>query len=426
MKSDELALVFARVVAVVLTACGSDTTASTTPPTDGGIDPQDAGVVLLEGGAKLDANPDDPCSAVSIPPPDASDTCGDFVRYPCGLPPNTDIRQGCYMGVNDCAALCPDVHYSCTIYAEFCDADAGKAIPDKDGGVVIDCSICKGVAGRRPAGLLAASMPSKTALGAWLAETAHLEAASVHAFRQLARDLAAHGAPVSLIDGCASAISDEIRHARAVGRLARRFGGTFAKPRIAKVEARSFFEIARENAVEGCVRETFAALVATWQGQHALPEIADVFARIAEDETRHAALAWSVAEWAMPLLSVEERAAIARECEAVVAELDQSEDVPGAGLPDRSARRLLAGVFTELLTTLSAAVAPNESMRSGSESRSASCRRSASPRRWTRPATGRSGRSSAWPATPCSPRRTALVWTPPSRGSTSWWPSTST
>ena len=376
MKSDDLALVLARVVAVVLTACGSDTQSGTTTPTDGGVDGQDAGVVLLEGGAKLDANPNDPCSAVSVPPPDASDTCGHFVRYPCGLPPATDIRPGCYMGVNDCAALCPDVHYSCTIAAENCDADAGKAIPDKDGGVLIDCSICKGVAGRRPAGLLARAHPgreaaSKTALGAWLADTAHLEAASVHAFRRLALDLAAHGAPSGLVDACASAIVDEIRHAREVGRLARRFGGRFAKPRIAEVGARSFFEIARENAVEGCVRETFAALVATWQGQHALPEIAEVFARIAEDETRHAALAWSVAEWSMPLLSVEERAAIVAECEDVVRELDQNEDVPGAGLPDRSARLLLAGIFTELLPILSAAVAPNETMRSGSESRSA-------------------------------------------------------
>lgn len=372
MKSEELALVFARVVAVVLTACGSDTQNTSNGTPDAGDPGADAGTVLLEGGAKVDADPNDPCAAVSVPPPDASDTCGDFVRYPCGLPPATDIRAGqCYMGVNDCASLCPDVHYSCTLYADYCDGDAGKAIPDEDGGVLIDCSICKGVAGRRPAGLLAAPTTAPTALGAWLAETAHLEAASVHAFRRLARELAEHGAPAELIAACAPAAADEIRHAREVGRLARRFGGRFAKPRIAEVGVRSFFEIARENAVEGCVRETFAALVATWQGRQARPEIADVFARIAEDETRHAALAWSVARWSMPLLAAEERAAILSACEAAVAELDQMEEVPGAGLPDRSARRLLAGIFDELLPTLSEAFAPNESMRSGSESASA-------------------------------------------------------
>jgi hypothetical protein len=67
---------------------------------------------------------------------------------------------------------------------------------------------------------------------------------------------------------------------------------------------RSLEEMAIENAVEGCVRETYGALVALWQASHATdPVVAAAMVPMAEDETRHAELAWEVASWAEPLLS---------------------------------------------------------------------------------------------------------------------------
>jgi len=67
---------------------------------------------------------------------------------------------------------------------------------------------------------------------------------------------------------------------------------------------RSLYEI----AVEGCVRETFGALEATFQAKNANdPQIRRVMRRIAEDETRHAALAWRVAAWIEPRLSDRQR-----------------------------------------------------------------------------------------------------------------------
>jgi hypothetical protein len=66
--------------------------------------------------------------------------------------------------------------------------------------------------------------------------------------------------------------------------------------------------IAVENAVEGCVRETFGAVVAAWQAAHAGdPRIARTMARIAADETRHAALAWAIAGWMEPRLDARSR-----------------------------------------------------------------------------------------------------------------------
>ena len=47
--------------------------------------------------------------------------------------------------------------------------------------------------------------------------------------------------------------------------------------------------IAIENAVEGCVRESFGALLATWQAKTAGDaRVRAAMKRIARDETRHA------------------------------------------------------------------------------------------------------------------------------------------
>jgi hypothetical protein len=71
---------------------------------------------------------------------------------------------------------------------------------------------------------------------------------------------------------------------------------------------RSLESIARENAVEGCIHETFGALQLRWQAKHARAATdRRLFARIAADETRHAALAWLVAQWAEPLLDARAR-----------------------------------------------------------------------------------------------------------------------
>ena len=57
--------------------------------------------------------------------------------------------------------------------------------------------------------------------------------------------------------------------------------------------------LAIENEVEGCVRETYGALVATWQAVHARDrEVRATMKEIAREETQHASLAWEVARWA--------------------------------------------------------------------------------------------------------------------------------
>jgi hypothetical protein len=81
-----------------------------------------------------------------------------------------------------------------------------------------------GGCGRRPdgAGELAGRGPTPAA--AYLAACARLEAASVHAFARLARDLTAHGAPRALVRAAPRAAADEVAHAAVVGRPAARNG----------------------------------------------------------------------------------------------------------------------------------------------------------------------------------------------------------
>ncbi len=174
--------------------------------------------------------------------------------------------------------------------------------------------------GRRPAGLRAADpVACADALGRHFAVVARLEAASINAFLRLREELALHGADVALRDAALKSAMDEVLHTDVSTRLARRFGATPQPPRVEALPPRPLFEVARDNAVEGCVRETFGALVAHHQALHARDaEVRQEMARIAEDETRHAELSWAIDAWAREQLSASEREALSEAQRAAV------------------------------------------------------------------------------------------------------------
>ncbi len=205
--------------------------------------------------------------------------------------------------------------------------------------------------GRRPEGLLPTSSLRQTRnAGTFFADAARLEAASVFAFEQLENELRAYRAPRTLVRDARRARNDEVRHARMTRRLAKKNGGRPMTARVRRPEPRSWLEFVKENAVEGCLRETFGALVATYQAQQATDtQIRSAMDVIARDETRHASLAWRIAKWAEARLSVEEQAQVRAlqraELQRMACRLAQ-EDAPiaEAGLPGRNeSLRLLAG-----------------------------------------------------------------------------------
>lgn len=150
-------------------------------------------------------------------------------------------------------------------------------------------------------------------VGAQLAAMAELEAASVPAFERLARELAHWGAPAELVRRARRAMGDEIRHARVMDRLARGHGHAPRAVVAPPLPCRELAAIAHENAVEGCVREAYGAVIATWQAERA-EELAlrPAFRAIAADERRHAALAEAVHAWILDRLDDDQRAEIER------------------------------------------------------------------------------------------------------------------
>jgi len=226
---------------------------------------------------------------------------------------------------------------------------------DADGKIPVECvtyTICVG--GRRHAcvrshGDAAGHDPA----AAWLARAAHDEAASVHAFLALGAELLALGAPPGLLARIDAAIADERRHAALVGAIARRRGAAVPTPSIAPTPARDLLALAVENMVEGCVRETWAALTAAHQARHAdTAELRAAYAGIAADEARHAELAWAIDAWLQGQLGAAERAMVAaarrvavRQLQVSLAAAADEPDLRGLGLPGRDrARQLLSGL----------------------------------------------------------------------------------
>jgi hypothetical protein len=83
--------------------------------------------------------------------------------------------------------------------------------------------------------------------------------------------------------------------------------------------------IARENAVEACVGETYGALAAAWQADHARDaEVRDVMRAIAPDELRHAALGWAIDTWAKTRLPSEANARVKAARDAAAQDLLQN------------------------------------------------------------------------------------------------------
>ena len=213
-----------------------------------------------------------------------------------------------------------------------------------------------GVEGRRPAGLVHPKrIDAHDAVGRWLAHAAWLEAASIPAFIYLARELDMHGAPRGLARAALAAARDEIRHAKIMRQVAMRYGATVPSVDVALPAERSLEELAIENAIEGCVRETWGAVVALWQAHRADdPELRAIYRGIADDEARHAALGWAIDQWVRTRLDAAAHARIDAARQAAVREIfegEHAEVLAVLGLPIGSEERgLLSRTYDTLWT----------------------------------------------------------------------------
>jgi hypothetical protein len=142
----------------------------------------------------------------------------------------------------------------------------------------------------------------RRAVAAHYAEAGLMEHASVAAFARFALQLLALGAPSELVAETSRAMADETRHAEVCFGLARRYG-LDAAPGPLDVGG-VLGEVSLERVldlvvIEGCIGESGAALEAAWaSGSATDPVVREALGGIAEDEARHAALAFRFVAWA--------------------------------------------------------------------------------------------------------------------------------
>jgi hypothetical protein len=124
------------------------------------------------------------------------------------------------------------------------------------------------------------------------------EAASVLAFRAMARELERFGAPRGLIEAARRSAREERQHTRAMIEL----GARPPKPRARRRRGRSLYAFARENLREGVIGETIGAAFLHSAG----------LTRIAREEQRHAELSLRVHRWALTQLTSKQRDRLAQ------------------------------------------------------------------------------------------------------------------
>jgi hypothetical protein len=302
-------------------------------------------------------------------------TCGVTSTTPTSSsPPSLGCASWSYSfdgTANACGAE-SDGHFSTERCAMLCPGEPDAGYPEASfpyGSALYDCSLGGGTlfclygscgTGRRPPGLRPCrALRTARPVARFLAESAYLEAASVDAFVALGRELDKHRAPARLRSATCRAARDEVRHARAMKRLAEVAGARVQRARAPVTALRSFEEIAIDNAIEGCVRETFGAAVAHVQACRAPSErVRSVMKRIARDETRHAQLSWELAEWFDTRLDPAARRRVARARGRAVCRLlrdvvhePHRELVEALGIPTAHEARAIAIDLTKTLWT---------------------------------------------------------------------------
>lgn len=150
-----------------------------------------------------------------------------------------------------------------------------------------------------------ASAGVRAALATAWTRTALMEHASIAAFARFSLELLAFGAPAELVASASCAMADEIEHARQAFAFASYYAGEALGPSALVIDG-SLDRIDLDASVvttflEGCIGETVAAL----EARHAADAVEDpllrqALAKVADDEARHALLAFEFLKWALP------------------------------------------------------------------------------------------------------------------------------
>jgi hypothetical protein len=198
------------------------------------------------------------------------------------------------------------------------------------------------------------TLTDRLALTDWWRGIAALEHASVASFGRFTLELMRYGAPADLLADTQAAAADEVAHAQLTYGLASAYAGRDLGPGPLDVGDISLSH-SKADAVahlvgEACFGETIGAAEAHAMAEAATdPAVAQICARIAEEEGRHAVLAWRALKWFLgDDDALRETAAVAL-TEAIAAHFERalptSDGIPSHGLlgdADRQALHLSA------------------------------------------------------------------------------------
>ncbi len=236
------------------------------------------------------------CAATVAPPTDAGAPTYAYVTFdPDGTKTarTTDAKACCY-------------HWS-----QLC-VGGGRALRDSEGRALTAETLARGDWVKREAddGALTEALRAidvqrddRLALAERWAREAAFEHASIASFARVTLDLLAMGAPASLVGAAQRAGLDEVRHARIAYALASAYAGKALGPGPLVDDVRrppaTLESIVREAIVDGCIGETAAALTLRQEASRAASApMRALLERMADDEERHAELAFATVAWA--------------------------------------------------------------------------------------------------------------------------------
>ncbi len=244
-------------------------------------------------------------------------------------------------------------------------AERGRVAPVRRRDVDADGWSSPGCAGD---GLDALTAGERSDLAAAWTADALLEHASVASFARFSLALLAAGAPAELVTLAHRAALDEVRHAQLCFALASAYAGESVGPGPFPVGERvevggGLAALAASTVREGCVGETVAAVVAAEQLARATdPAVRAALTRIADDEARHAELAWRTVAWALEIGGDDVREAVALAFRAAMTAAQEpagAEAPPAPSALEKHGRLDAATLANAIAAAMSGVVAPS-------------------------------------------------------------------
>jgi hypothetical protein len=287
-----------------------------------------------------------PAGAGDAPAPAPHNACSATVALPKGIGPETTMSGRAptvaFDDARTTAERAADPAACCYQWNVLCPG--GRALRGEDGPVTAPTAGRADWLAPDTLDVSALSPATRAALAAHWEGEAAFEHASVASFARASLALLAVGAPPALVADTHAAAIDEVEHARLTYALASAYGGAPRGPGPLAVGAvpgdASLVTVAVETFVDACAGESAAALLLREAAAGAAhPAVRAILGRIADDEERHAELAFRTVAWALRTGG----AAVERALRVAVGELRAELAAPpgGAAAPDLAAHGVL-------------------------------------------------------------------------------------